>query len=91
MRSWETEAEITSKRPAAVDNAAASAPAATKAITQGGSSAISGLAKTMMSRSIYTSLLDFTWESFEIILSPNLPMESSYLGLTGSKAFPVAC
>src|SRR5690606_35004481 len=46
-RSWDTEAEITSNKPAAVDNAAANAPAATRAMTHAGRLAISGLAKTM--------------------------------------------
>ena len=50
------EVEITSKRPAAVDKAAAIAPAATKPTTQSGSCAISGPAKTMMSLSIFSSL-----------------------------------
>ena len=55
-RSWLIEVEMTSSSPAAVDNAAARPPAATSAITQPGSLAISGLASTMMSRSTYTSL-----------------------------------
>ena len=46
------EAEITNKRPAAVESAAAKAPAATKAITQFGNFAISGFAKTIMSLSM---------------------------------------
>ena len=46
------EEEITRRRPAAVDKAAANPPAATKAITHAGSLAISGFAKTIMSRSI---------------------------------------
>jgi hypothetical protein len=48
--------EITSSRPAAVDRAAAIPPAATSAITQLGRPAISGLARTMMSRSTLSSL-----------------------------------
>ena len=45
---------VTVTDPAAVDSAAASPPAATRAITQLGSLAISGLARTMMSLSILT-------------------------------------
>ena len=45
------ELDTTSNKPAAVDNAAASPPAATSASTQGGRFAISGLASIMMSRS----------------------------------------
>ena len=52
IKSCEIEDEITSKSPAAVDSAAAIAPAAKSAITQLGSWAISGLAKTIMSLSI---------------------------------------
>ena len=48
--------EMTSSRPAAVESAAARPPAATSAITHAGSFAISGLASTMMSRSIVISL-----------------------------------
>ena len=51
-KSCEIEAEITRSKPAAVDSAAAKAPAATRAITQFGNLAISGLAKTMISLSI---------------------------------------
>ena len=47
-----TEEEITKRSPAAVESAAANPPAATKAITHAGSLAISGLAKTIISRSI---------------------------------------
>ena len=54
IKSWEIAEEIASKRPAAVDSAAARPPAATRAITQLGSFAISGLASTMMSRSTLT-------------------------------------
>src|SRR5690606_28547748 len=49
IRSWEIEVEITNRSPAAVDRAAARPPAATRAITQLGRLAISGLARTMMS------------------------------------------
>ncbi len=45
------EEEMASNKPAAVDSAAARPPATTRAITQAGSAAISGLASTMMSRS----------------------------------------
>ncbi len=48
--------EIASSSPAAVDSAAARPPAATSAITQFGSSAISGLASTMMSALTVSSL-----------------------------------
>ena len=48
--------EIAISRPAAVDSAAARPPAATSAITQLGSSAISGLASTMMSALTVSSL-----------------------------------
>src|SRR5690606_37070003 len=51
IRSWEIEVEITNNRPAAVERAAANPPAATRATTQLGRLAISGLANTMMSRS----------------------------------------
>ena len=44
--------EMTSNNPAAVESAAASPPAATRAITQSGKFAISGFANTIMSRSI---------------------------------------
>ena len=54
-RSFETEVEITSNSPAAVDSAAAKAPAATKAITQAGKFAISGFARTIISLSINNS------------------------------------
>ena len=43
MRSWATALEITRSRPAAVESAAANAPAATRPTTQAGSSAISGM------------------------------------------------
>jgi hypothetical protein len=55
-RSCETAAEMAISRPAAVDRAAARPPAATSAITQFGSSAISGLASTMMSALTVSSL-----------------------------------
>ena len=55
-RSCEIAEEIASSRPAAVDSAAARPPAATSAITQLGSSAISGLASTMMSAFTDSSL-----------------------------------
>ena len=54
-RSCETEAEITSSSPAAVESAAARPPAAVSPTTQAGSRAISGLASTMMSRSMTNS------------------------------------
>ena len=46
------EEEITRSKPAAVESAAASPPAATRAITQPGNFAISGFAKTIISLSI---------------------------------------
>ena len=52
-KSCETEVEITNNKPAEVDKAAAKPPAATKAITQAGKLAISGVANTMMSLSIF--------------------------------------
>ena len=57
IRSWEMAAEMTSSRPAAVESAAARPPAPTRPTTQLGSLAISGLARTMMSWSILTSLV----------------------------------
>ena len=56
-RSCDIADEITSNSPAAVDSAAASAPAANRAITQFGSCAISGLASTMISASTVSSLV----------------------------------
>ena len=56
IRSCETAEEIAISSPAAVDSAAARPPAATSAITQLGSSAISGLAITMMSALTDSSL-----------------------------------
>ena len=55
-RSCDTAEEIAISKPAAVDSAAAKPPAATSAITQLGSSAISGLAITMMSGFTVSSL-----------------------------------
>src|SRR6056297_1559882 len=55
IKSWETEEEITSNNPAAVDKAAARPPAAIKPITQAGKFAISGLANTIISRSTVNS------------------------------------
>ena len=54
-RSWLIADEITSSSPAAVESAAASPPAATSPTTQFGSREISGLASTMMSRSMVSS------------------------------------
>ena len=50
-KSCEMALDIASSKPAAVDKAAASPPAATSAMTQLGSRAISGFASTMMSGS----------------------------------------
>jgi cation/acetate symporter len=50
------EVEMTNNKPAEVDSAAATPPAATSAITQAGKLAISGFANTMMSRSTSISL-----------------------------------
>ena len=58
IRSWDTDAEITNNKPAAVDNAAANPPAATKAITQFGKPAISGLASTIISLSMINSFFE---------------------------------
>ena len=52
-KSCEIADEIASSNPAAVDKAAAKPPAATNAITQLGSPAISGFAKTIISRSTF--------------------------------------
>ena len=49
IKSLDTAVDITSNKPAAVDNAAAKPPAATRAITQAGRLAISGFAKTIIS------------------------------------------
>ena len=79
--------EITSKSPAAVDKAAAKAPAATKAITQFGNCAISGLASTIISLSIYIS---FSLEVLSLLtnLSPFAPLSEVNFGLTFSRALP---
>ena len=54
------ELEITSNNPDAVDKAAASPPAATKAIIQGGKFATSGVERTIISRSILISLVSLS-------------------------------
>ena len=51
LRDHENRRDITNNKPAAVDRAAAN-PAATRAITQPGKFAISGLANTTISLSI---------------------------------------
>ena len=56
-RSWLTALDTTSRRPAAVESAAASPPAATRPTTQSGSPEISGFASTMMSRSTTSSFV----------------------------------
>src|SRR5690606_2620434 len=58
IRSCDTDDEITNNNPAAVDKAAAKEPAATKAMTQSGNFAISGLAKTIISLSTTNSFLE---------------------------------
>jgi hypothetical protein len=68
-RSWEIAEEIASSRPAAVDSAAARPPAATRAITQFGNLAISGLASTMMSLSTLT--ISFVSASAEYWIRPS--------------------
>ena len=74
IKSWDTAEEIAINNPAAVDRAAARPPAATSAITQLGSLAISGLARTMMSRSTNSSLpfqpnsSAFAWKSADLSL-----------------------
>src|SRR5690606_40851763 len=55
-KSCETDVEITNSKPAEVERAAATPPAATKATTQAGKLAISGFANTMISRSTVISL-----------------------------------
>ena len=66
---------MTRSKPAAVERAAAIAPAARRAITQFGSCAISGLANTIMSLSIVNSL-SCSSPKYWIILSSFL---SSYV------------
>ncbi|CAI8283882.1 MAG: Uncharacterised protein [Bacteroidota bacterium] len=56
-RSCDTADEITNSSPAAVESAAAKAPAANKAITQLGRLAISGFAKTIISTSTSNSFV----------------------------------
>ena len=56
IMSCEIDDDITNNKPAAVDNAAAIPPAATKAMTQFGKPAISGLASTIISLSTFNSL-----------------------------------
>ncbi|MCY1309641.1 hypothetical protein D9M68_988040 [compost metagenome] len=75
IRSWEMAEEMASSRPAAVDSAAARPPAATRAITQLGSNAISGLASTMMSAFTVSSL------PFQPAASA-LPLATSFLVLS---------
>ena len=71
--------DITKSNPAAVERAAAKPPAATRAITQSGKSAISGFANTIMSRSIYSSF-ELADGRLEIFLSPFRPLISKKLG-----------
>ena len=84
IRSCETEEEITKSNPAAVDSAAAKAPAAKSAITQFGSWAISGFARTIISLSIVNSLI-ISLPLYWIMLSPflssnfNSPVSSHFL------------
>src|SRR5690606_24394325 len=56
-RAWGTEAEIPQSNPAPGDKAGANAPAATRAMTQAGRLAISGLARTIISLSMVISFL----------------------------------
>ena len=60
IRSWEMAEEMASNSPAAVERAAARPPAATRAMTQLGRWAISGLARTMMSLS--TLVISFPFQ-----------------------------
>ena len=60
IKSCDTEAEITNNSPAAVLSAAAKPPAATRAITQAGRLAISGLARTIISLSTVNSFLSLS-------------------------------
>ena len=74
-----------------MDNAAANAPAATKAITQSGKFAISGFAKTIMSLSTTNSFLDLSatyWMCPSLFLSVNVikPVVSHFLNHTGTSA-----
>ena len=88
IRSCETEEEITKSNPAAVDSAAAKAPAAKSAITQFGSWAISGFARTIISLSIVNSLI-ISLPLYWIMLSPflssnfNSPVSSHFLNQDG--------
>ncbi len=83
-RSCAIAVEITSSRPAAVDSAAASPPAATSAITQSGSLAISGLASTMMSRSMVSSLRSSVARTEHAAPSPFLSSPRDQPGLSPS-------
>ena len=72
IRSWEMAEEMASKRPAAVERAAARPPAATRAMTQLGSLAISGLARTMMSLSTLVISLPFQPKDSALALKASL-------------------
>ena len=78
---------MTNNRPAAVESAAATPPAATSAMTQPGRPAISGLASTIISRSIYTSLIDSVGWLFNN-RSPWAPVFPLNDGLVGERAAP---
>ena len=82
IRSCDTAAAMTRSSPAAVESAAARPPAATSAMTQFGSFAISGLASTMMSRSTLTS---FTFGSFAICMTPSPFLSSQPTSLVFSQ------
>ena len=73
--------EITKSNPAAVERAAASAPAATRATTQFGSPAISGFARTMMSRFTSSS---FVSGSPTYCISPSPFLSSNLIRLVAS-------
>ena len=84
---------MTSSRPAAVESAAASPPAATRPTTHAGSSAISGLASTMMSRSMKSSASGPSpyWMIPSPLRSVNAisPVASQFLNHEGASAYAV--
>ena len=90
-KSRETADETTSSRPAAVESAAASPPAATRPMIQLGNAAISGFASTMMSRSIVSSFVVASptyWMSPSPFLSSKVirPVCSHFVNHSGMEA-----
>lgn len=87
-RSWEIAVEMTRMSPAAVESAAASPPAATRAMTQLGSCVISGTARNMISLSKVSSfwaparywIVPFPLRSWKVIR----PMDSQVLNQEGT-------